>query len=257
VVRTVGRNTTFIDTVRPRPTALIDADGVLIGRYATDQQAVHVFRLVPGTFPELERDRVLILTALSPQPSPTALGQLDRCAFGTGVKPLVAPMYSSGNPPSILNCVSASAKSEDAGKVVLGQTGCLACHRLGGAGNNGPGGELTSIGRELSQAQIRQAVINPTAPMPSYRSLPAKQLNARISYLASSAAELQSSWPLATGRASVRAEWGALSVTESQLCSSAEAGCCVPLAGRRGVRSCRPRQRCFYSRTDVSPASLC
>jgi hypothetical protein len=38
-VSAVARNTSFLDSVHPRPTALIAADGVVIGRYATDQQA--------------------------------------------------------------------------------------------------------------------------------------------------------------------------------------------------------------------------
>lgn len=70
------------------------------------------------------------------------------------------------------------------GKTVLAQAGCLACHRLGNSGNNGPGQDLTGLGRRLSATAIRRALLNPTAPMPSYRSLTAPDLRALVDYLA-------------------------------------------------------------------------
>ena len=49
----------------------------------------------------------------------------------------------------------------EAGKFVFGQSGCGACHKIGENGNDGPGPELTEIGRRLprrgSSARSRSA----------------------------------------------------------------------------------------------------
>jgi quinol---cytochrome c reductase cytochrome c subunit, bacillus type len=57
------------------------------------------------------------------------------------------------------------------GKQVVGQSGCLACHRLGENGNDGPGPELTEIASRLPRQAIARTLINPTAPMPSFSGL--------------------------------------------------------------------------------------
>jgi ubiquinol-cytochrome c reductase cytochrome b subunit/menaquinol-cytochrome c reductase cytochrome b/c subunit len=59
----------------------------------------------------------------------------------------------------------------NAGELVVGQSGCLACHVLGSNGNNGPGPPLTDIGTILRPAAIASTLRNPTAPMPSFASL--------------------------------------------------------------------------------------
>jgi mono/diheme cytochrome c family protein len=70
------------------------------------------------------------------------------------------------------------------GQAVLAQAGCLACHRLGDSGNNGPGQNLTGLGKRLNANAIRRALLNPTAPMPSYQSLSGPDLRALVNYLA-------------------------------------------------------------------------
>jgi ubiquinol-cytochrome c reductase cytochrome b subunit/menaquinol-cytochrome c reductase cytochrome b/c subunit len=59
----------------------------------------------------------------------------------------------------------------DAGAVVVGESGCLACHTIGENGNNGPGPPLTHIGTVLRPGQIASTLRNPTAPMPSFEGL--------------------------------------------------------------------------------------
>jgi ubiquinol-cytochrome c reductase cytochrome b subunit/menaquinol-cytochrome c reductase cytochrome b/c subunit len=59
----------------------------------------------------------------------------------------------------------------EAGRQVAAQSGCLACHKLGENGNAGPGPDLTEIADTLPEAAIRQTLINPTSPMPSFKSL--------------------------------------------------------------------------------------
>ena len=48
------------------------------------------------------------------------------------------------------------------------QSGCLACHKIGENGNDGPGPHLTDIGAKLAKGAIRRTLENPTAPMPSF-----------------------------------------------------------------------------------------
>jgi ubiquinol-cytochrome c reductase cytochrome b subunit/menaquinol-cytochrome c reductase cytochrome b/c subunit len=59
----------------------------------------------------------------------------------------------------------------NAGKLVVGQSGCLACHKIGDNGNDGPGPNLTHVGSKLKAAAIASTLVNPTAPMPSFKSL--------------------------------------------------------------------------------------
>ncbi len=70
-----------------------------------------------------------------------------------------------------------------AGRTVAAQAGCLACHTIGNQGNNGPGPPLGDIGDKLKAAAIRSTVINPSAPMPSFRALPRKTLRALVAFL--------------------------------------------------------------------------
>jgi hypothetical protein len=63
-----------------------------------------------------------------------------------------------------------------AGRTVLAETGCLACHKIGEIGNPGPGQNLTHIGARLSSREIKEALISPRAPMPSFKHMPANKL---------------------------------------------------------------------------------
>jgi ubiquinol-cytochrome c reductase cytochrome b subunit/menaquinol-cytochrome c reductase cytochrome b/c subunit len=54
------------------------------------------------------------------------------------------------------------------GKQVVAQSGCLACHKIGENGNDGPGPHLTDIADRLPEQAIARTLINPTAPMPSF-----------------------------------------------------------------------------------------
>jgi mono/diheme cytochrome c family protein len=70
------------------------------------------------------------------------------------------------------------------GKLVAAQSGCLACHKIGENGNDGPGPNLTEIGNRLPAAAIRRTLENPTAPMPSFRGLPEEKKSALVAFLA-------------------------------------------------------------------------
>jgi quinol---cytochrome c reductase cytochrome c subunit, bacillus type len=71
----------------------------------------------------------------------------------------------------------------EAGKLVAAQSGCLACHKIGENGNDGPGPELTNIGNTLAAGAIQRTLENPTAPMPSYRDLPEEKKTALVEFL--------------------------------------------------------------------------
>jgi ubiquinol-cytochrome c reductase cytochrome b subunit/menaquinol-cytochrome c reductase cytochrome b/c subunit len=58
-----------------------------------------------------------------------------------------------------------------AGELVVGQSGCEACHKIGDNGNDGPGPNLSHIGGALPSAAIASTLRNPTAPMPSFKAL--------------------------------------------------------------------------------------
>jgi menaquinol-cytochrome c reductase cytochrome b/c subunit len=75
------------------------------------------------------------------------------------------------------------AAQYEPGKLVVAQSGCLACHKIGENGNDGPGPELTDIGDKLFPAAIERTLDNPTAPMPSYRNLPAEKKQALVDFL--------------------------------------------------------------------------
>jgi quinol---cytochrome c reductase cytochrome c subunit, bacillus type len=68
--------------------------------------------------------------------------------------------------------------------VIAAQSGCLACHKIGENGNDGPGPNLTEIGNRLPAAAIERTLDNPTAPMPSFRGLPAEKKTALVDFLA-------------------------------------------------------------------------
>jgi menaquinol-cytochrome c reductase cytochrome b/c subunit len=91
-------------------------------------------------------------------------------------------------PPASLT--AAQAKAFKAGEVVVGQSGCLACHVIGQNGNNGPGPPMTHVGSILRPAAIASTLRNPTAPMPSFAGL-AKQYPQKFQNLVNFLSELQ------------------------------------------------------------------
>jgi len=108
-------------------------------------------------------------------------------AMITGIFVIIAMGYltylgaAAGSPNEIDMEVAAQYEQ---GKLVTAQSGCLACHKIGENGNDGPGPELTDIGAQLYPAAIERTLNNPTAPMPSYRNLPAEKKEALVAFLA-------------------------------------------------------------------------
>ena len=84
-------------------------------------------------------------------------------------------------PPSSLSAQQAAVFR--AGELVVGQSGCLACHVLGSNGNSGPGPSLTHVGALLPPQAIASTLINPTSPMPSFKNLPPQKFNNLVGFL--------------------------------------------------------------------------
>ena len=74
------------------------------------------------------------------------------------------------------------------GQQVVAQSACGGCHKFGENGNAGPGPDLTKIGARLPRQAIERTLVNPTAPMPSFRKLQSDspvQFQQMVTYLAS------------------------------------------------------------------------
>ena len=83
----------------------------------------------------------------------------------------------------------------EAGKLITAQSGCLACHKIGHNGNDGPGPELTDIANKLPKAALLRTLENPTAPMPSYASMSTEKKQQLVDFLAQLRGEEQGPAP--------------------------------------------------------------
>jgi menaquinol-cytochrome c reductase cytochrome b/c subunit len=79
------------------------------------------------------------------------------------------------------------APEQQRGAEVMASSGCLACHKVGeNGGALGP--ELTNIGDTLGEDAIARTLVNPTSPMPSYRSFQQenpREFNELVNFVAS------------------------------------------------------------------------
>ena len=83
------------------------------------------------------------------------------------------------------------AAQYEPGKLVTAQAGCLACHKIGHNGNDGPGPELTDIANKLPKAAILRTLENPTAPMPSYSDMDPERKKELVDFLSQLTGEPQ------------------------------------------------------------------
>jgi menaquinol-cytochrome c reductase cytochrome b/c subunit len=97
----------------------------------------------------------------------------------------------AGSPTEIDLEVQAASPQErgvlERGRAVTAANGCLGCHKIGENGNTlGP--SLTTIGDRLGRDAIVRTLLNPTKPMPPYRSLREdnpKQFDELVRYIGS------------------------------------------------------------------------
>jgi menaquinol-cytochrome c reductase cytochrome b/c subunit len=88
----------------------------------------------------------------------------------------------AGSPTEIEMEVS---KEYEQGKLIVAQSGCLACHKIGENGNDGPGPELTHIAETIPRAAIIRSLNVGPGIMPAYDGLSEEQLNQAADFLAS------------------------------------------------------------------------
>jgi hypothetical protein len=86
-------------------------------------------------------------------------------------------------PSAVAKAGPASLAEFEAGRKVAAQSGCEACHLIGSNGNNGPGPELTTIGARLPAQGIARTLVIPTAPMPSFKNMPATKFESLVYFL--------------------------------------------------------------------------
>ncbi len=86
-------------------------------------------------------------------------------------------------PKSVVQAGGATLAEYNVGKAVVTSSGCLACHKLGNNGNAGPGPDLTHIAARLPRQGLARTLVNPTAPMPSFKNLPPQKFNAVVNFL--------------------------------------------------------------------------
>jgi hypothetical protein len=160
--------------------------------------AAHNSKASPGTSdadvgtPRLTGDRATVLVR---EPGETSR-ELTLVKTPTGWKITLPPPASSPTfdlrgetaiavepPPTVAHGGGTKLSQFYAGRSVTAQSGCLACHRIGEAGNAGPGPDLTGVGSRLPPAGIERTLTNPTAPMPSFRNLPKAKLRALVTFL--------------------------------------------------------------------------
>ena len=94
-----------------------------------------------------------------------------------------APKVPSGE-PTPTDLALPDVVGADRGRLLVAQTGCLACHRFGEEGNDAPGPDLTAVGQRMPASAIRRTLVEPTQPRPSFRDLPGEDLDALVEYLA-------------------------------------------------------------------------
>jgi menaquinol-cytochrome c reductase cytochrome b/c subunit len=109
-------------------------------------------------------------------------------ATTAGILTIIAMAYltflgaSAGTPTEIDLEVAADVEP---GKHVAAQSGCLACHKIGENGNDGPGPELTEIGNKLPREAIARSLEVGPGVMPSYQNLSPKKFEELTAFLAS------------------------------------------------------------------------
>jgi quinol-cytochrome oxidoreductase complex cytochrome b subunit len=109
-------------------------------------------------------------------------------ATTAGVLTIIAMAYltflgaTAGSPTQIDLEV---APEFEPGKAVVAQQGCLACHKIGENGNDGPGVDFTEIGSRLPRSAIARSLQNPPEGMPNFSGLPPEKLSDLTAFLAS------------------------------------------------------------------------
>ncbi len=113
----------------------------------------------------------------------TKTARIEHVPGSTLLEPGGPTLITVPPPPAVVHAGGRKLAEFEQGRMVVAQSGCLACHRLGQDGNHGPGPNLTHIGSMHSKRSIEHALIDPSAPMPSFKHLPAAKFKAVVEFL--------------------------------------------------------------------------
>ncbi len=123
-----------------------------------------------------ERRPIATLTAL------TVIGAMVYLTY-SGANAGPPTSIEMATPTAVVQAGSKTLGEYEEGSKVVAQSGCLACHKLGDNGNAGPGPDLTHVAARIPRQAIARTLVNPTAPMPSFKNLPAKKFSAIVNFL--------------------------------------------------------------------------
>jgi menaquinol-cytochrome c reductase cytochrome b/c subunit len=96
-----------------------------------------------------------------------------------------SPTEIEVEPPPQIAANPAAREEFEFGAQVAAQSGCLACHKFGENGNDGPGPELTEIGAKIPAEAISRSLVAAPGIMPAYGDLPPRKFDALVEFLAS------------------------------------------------------------------------
>src|ERR1700730_16230802 len=102
-------------------------------------------------------------------------GPIEHPPLGQG-----ATAISIEPPPSVIRADGRQLAEYKVGRTVAAQSGCLACHRIGEAGNTGPGLDLTEVAARIPRVAIARTLVHATPPMPSFTRMPPTKLRAHV-----------------------------------------------------------------------------
>jgi len=101
-------------------------------------------------------------------------------------EPIAAPLVEAFGvpvPPAVRRAGPKKVAEFRRGAAVAAQSGCEDCHRIDEEGNSGPGPNLTHVAGRLPRRAIERQLENPSAPMPSFKSLPKDRFRALVYFL--------------------------------------------------------------------------
>lgn len=113
-----------------------------------------------------------------------ALGTVAVGAAASAVIGSAGPTRLEIEPPASVREAGGSELAQfNRGRDVVAQAGCLACHRIGRQGNQGPGENLTHIGTKMRAPAIARAILHPRPPMPAFTGLSKTRLHSVVLFL--------------------------------------------------------------------------
>jgi mono/diheme cytochrome c family protein len=157
--------------VRGEKVVSVLEDDAVIWIYPVADDATQAFATEKASSPVAQSGNAIVGFPEGARPATARRArQIEACAFGEHANPRVGPLVVNLARPGT-------------GRAVMLQSGCLACHRIGDQGNDGPGPNLTRVGTELAPSAIAHTLRHPAAPMPSFANLKQRDFRALVSYL--------------------------------------------------------------------------